>query len=181
MRTVAVTLMLVLSVFAGVLVFSAFMGAPQARTVGEVIDDTRITAEVKARLTAESPANFLNIEVGTQQGVVTLSGTVDTPEKRSRAAQIASAVGGVKGLVNEIQVPVAAGPPASLPGDVTGTVASVDPAAGTITLTDGRVFKVQTGAIIWQPTSLRDVHPGTLITIRGATSAESPSPSASPR
>ena len=157
MRRIALALVLVLTVF---------VGAAQARSVGEVLDDTRISAEVKARLTAESPPNFVKIDVHTEQGVVTLSGTVETPEKRARAAQIASAVGGVKGLLNYIQVATAAGSPGSVPGDVTGTVASVDPASGMVTLTDGRVFKLQ---------------PGTMITIRGASSAEPPSPSASPR
>src|SRR6184192_2185474 len=33
-----------------------------ARTVGEIIDDARITAEVMTRLTAESPSNFVKID-----------------------------------------------------------------------------------------------------------------------
>src|SRR5437868_1539240 len=63
-----------------------------ARTVGEFIDDTRISAEVTTRLAAESPSNFLKIDVRTETGIVTLSGTVDSSEKRARAAQIAGAV-----------------------------------------------------------------------------------------
>src|SRR5881296_3200612 len=63
-----------------------------ARTVGEIIDDARITAEVMTRLTAESPSNFVKIDVKSESGVVTLSGTVDSVEKRSRAAQITGAV-----------------------------------------------------------------------------------------
>ncbi|PYO50183.1 MAG: hypothetical protein DMD84_16325, partial [Candidatus Rokuibacteriota bacterium] len=84
-----------------------------ARTVGEFIDDTRISAEVTTRLAAESPSNFLKIDVRTETGIVTLSGTVDSSEKRARAAQIAGAVNGVKGLVNNIQVAGAATPPSS--------------------------------------------------------------------
>src|SRR5947207_2929052 len=79
-----------------------------ARTLGEIIDDARITAEVMTRLTAESPSNFVKIDVKSESGVVTLSGTVDSVEKRSRAAQITGAVSGVKGLVNNIQVAGAA-------------------------------------------------------------------------
>jgi hypothetical protein len=56
-----------------------------ARTVGEFIDDTRISAEVTTKLAAESPSNFLKIDVRTESGVVTLSGTVDSSEKRARA------------------------------------------------------------------------------------------------
>ena len=43
-----------------------------ARTVGEIIDDARITAEVMTRLTAESPSNFVKIDVKSESGVVTL-------------------------------------------------------------------------------------------------------------
>src|SRR5437879_12695996 len=85
-----------------------------ARTVGEFIDDTRISAEVTTRLAAESPSNFLKIDVRTETGIVTLSRTVDSSEKRARAAQIAGAVNGVKGLVNNIPVAGAAPhPPAA--------------------------------------------------------------------
>jgi|RhiMetdeSRZDD1v2_1073273.scaffolds.fasta_scaffold00182_45 BON domain-containing protein len=67
-------------------------------------DDARIAAEVIAKLTADSPSNFLNINVKSESGIVTLSGTVDSADKRARAAQIASAVNGVKGLVSNIQL-----------------------------------------------------------------------------
>jgi BON domain-containing protein len=163
-----------------VVVFVA--GLVSARTIGEIIDDTRIAGEVKARLTAESLSNFVKIDVTAESGIVTLNGIVDTPEKRARAAQIAGAVGGVKGLVNNIQVSGAtpSGPPTGgLPGEIIGTVASVDPVASTVTLTDGRVLKV-TGTV-WQPTTLRDLEPGRLVRIDGATAAEAPAPSASPR
>jgi hypothetical protein len=177
-------------------------GLVSARTIGEIIDDTRIAGEVKARLTAESLSNFVKIEVATDSGIVTLSGTVDTMDRRARAAQIASAVSGVKGLVNNIQVegtapspsaspappppappPASSAPPRSAPPDraeVAGTVASVNPVAGTITLTDGRVFRVPTGTV-WQPVPLADVQPGRFVIVRHARSLDSPAPSASPR
>jgi hypothetical protein len=187
-------------------------GLVSARTIGEIIDDTRIAGEVKARLTAESLSNFVQIEVATDSGIVTLGGTVDTPDRRARAAQIASAVSGVKGLVNNIQVagtapspaaspapppptssapssappssaPPSSAPPRSAPADraeVAGTVASVNPVAGTITLTDGRVFRVPTGTV-WQPVPLADVQPGRFVIVRHARSVDSPAPSASPR
>jgi hyperosmotically inducible protein len=122
-----------------------------ARTVGEFIDDARIAAEVIAKLTADSPSNFLKINVKSESGIVTLSGTVDSADKRARAAQIASAVNGVKGLVSNIQLagggaptpPTANVPPSPIGTsaiDATGTIASVDSSTGTITLTDGRVL-----------------------------------------
>jgi len=154
-----------------------------ARTVGEIIDDARITAEVMAKLTAESPSNFLKIDVKSESGIVTLGGTVDSAEKRSRAAQIASAVSGVKGLVNEIRVAGAAAPPTS-PSDTaassslgtptveaTGTVASVDAASGTITLADGRVLRANDRTSVYQPTTVQALKPGDRVLVRGATPA----------
>jgi hyperosmotically inducible protein len=75
-----------------------------ARTVGETIDDARIAGEVKAKLAADSLSNLANIDVTSDTGIVTLSGTVDSTDRRARAAQIAGSVTGVKGLVNNIQV-----------------------------------------------------------------------------
>jgi len=154
-----------------------------ARTVGEFIDDTRISAEVTTKLAAESPSNFLKIDVRTESGVVTLSGTVDSSEKRARAAQIAGAVNGVKGLVNNIQVAGAAAPPSSSGSgtsstspatpsvDATGTVAAVDPSSGTITLSDGRVLRATDRTAVYQPTTVQALKPGDHVLVRGATPA----------
>jgi len=151
-----------------------------ARTIGEFIDDARISAEVTTKLTAESPSNFLKIDVKTESGIVTLSGTVDSYEKRSRAAQIAGGVNGVKGLVNTIQVAGAAPPPSSPPGagtsspssvDATGTVASVDASSGTITLSDGRVLRATEHTAVYQPTTVQALKPGDRVLVRGATPA----------
>jgi hyperosmotically inducible periplasmic protein len=146
-----------------------------ARTVGEIIDDTRIVAEVMARLTAESLSNFVKIDVKSDSGIVTLSGTVDSAEKRSRAAQIATAVGGVKGLVNNIQIagttPTDGAPPTTSGGaiDATGTVASIDASSGTITLSDGRVLRAGERTTVYQPTTVQALKPGDRVLVRGAT------------
>jgi len=153
-----------------------------ARTVGEFIDDTRISAEVTTRLAAESPSNFLKIDVRTESGIVTLTGTVDSSERRAHAAQIAGAVNGVKGLVNNIQVAGAAPPPSSSGSgasstspatpsvDATGTVASVDPSSGTITLSDGRVLRATDRTAVYQPTTVQALKSGDHVLVRGASS-----------
>jgi hypothetical protein len=84
----------------------------EARTVGQVIDDTAITTEIKAKLVAERLSNLTRIEVTTENGIVTLGGVVDEPERAARAAQIASGVGGVRGIVNRIHVSGTTIPPA---------------------------------------------------------------------
>jgi hyperosmotically inducible periplasmic protein len=150
-----------------------------ARTVGEFIDDARIAAEVMAKLTADSPSNFLKINAKSETGVVTLSGTVDSADKRARAAQIVSAVNGVKGLVNNIQVaggeaptPPTTNVPPSPVGtsviDATGTIASVDASTGTITLADGRVLRAGDRTSVYQPTSVNALRPGDQVLVRGA-------------
>src|SRR5512138_1717535 len=136
-------------VSAGLVVLLAFgaggIATAHARTVGEFIDDARIAGEITARLTADSPSNLVKVNVKSGSGIVTLDGTVDSEDKRARAAQIASSVDGVKGLVNNIHV--AGTPPSSSTGsttapiDATGTISSVDPSTGTITLSDGRVLR----------------------------------------
>jgi hyperosmotically inducible protein len=149
--------------------------AAHARTIGEVIDDTRIAAEVMAKLAAESPSNFVKINVKTDSGIVTLDGNVDSADKRARAAQIASGVNGVKGLVNNIQV--AGATPTSPDGssvgsstiDATGTIASVDPATGTITLSDGRVLRANDRTAVYQPAPMQTLKPGDRVLVRGAT------------
>jgi hyperosmotically inducible periplasmic protein len=150
-----------------------------ARTVGEFIDDARIAAEVMAKLTADSPSNFLKINVKSESGIVTLSGTVDSADKRARAAQIASAVNGVKGLVSNIQLagggaptpPTANVPPSPIGTsaiDATGTITSVDSSTGTITLTDGRVLRAGDRTSVYQPTSVKALRPGDQVLVRGA-------------
>src|SRR5687767_3496529 len=90
---------LVMILSAGVAISTA-----QSRSVGQAIDDTVITTEIKAKLAAEKLSNLTKIGVDTKRGVVTLSGTVDSLERQERAAQIASSVKGVVGVVNTVQV-----------------------------------------------------------------------------
>ena len=162
-RTSLVAAILVLTLAAGVAVAVA-----QSRTVGQTIDDTVITTEIKAKLAADKISNLTKIGVSTKSGVVTLTGTVDSLERQERAAQIASSIKGVRGVVNAIQI---AGMPPGAPVaavDATGVVARVDPGTGTITLQDGRVLRATPGTIVWQPSSVQALRPGTQVMVRGA-------------
>lgn len=73
-------------------------------TAGRVIDDSAITAKVKAALVKDSTTKAHQIEVETFQGTVQLSGFVDDAEARSRASQLAANVEGVKDVKNDIQL-----------------------------------------------------------------------------
>lgn len=72
----------------------------QGEKAGVAIDDTEITAKVKAAVFAEPGLRTLQISVDTVKGVVTLSGSVDTLENSERAAALAGAVAGVNGVQN---------------------------------------------------------------------------------
>ena len=74
------------------------------KSAGTVVDDTSITASVKAKLVADKPATLTRVDVDTNNGTVYLNGVVDTAEQRARAEQLAWQATGVKTVVNNLQV-----------------------------------------------------------------------------
>ena len=78
--------------------------ATTGRTAGQNIDDSDTTAAVKARLAQDKISSLMRIDVDTNGGVVALNGTVESAEQRARAEQIARGVGGVKRVINNLQV-----------------------------------------------------------------------------
>jgi len=74
------------------------------KTVGENVDDSTITSEVKAKLAAEKVSTLTKIGVETDRRTVYLTGTVDNTEMRSRAEQVARSVKHVSGVVNNLTV-----------------------------------------------------------------------------
>ena len=69
-----------------------------------VVDDAAITTKVKSAVLAEPGLKTLQINVDTKDAVVTLSGTVDSPELKSKAVQIAQSVQGVKSVNDNLSV-----------------------------------------------------------------------------
>ena len=78
--------------------------AMTGETMGENIDDTTITTTVKAQLAAEKGTTLTRVQVDTNRAVVQLSGVVESAADRARAEQVTRGVGGVKGVVNNLQV-----------------------------------------------------------------------------
>lgn len=74
------------------------------RTAGAVLDDGVITAKVKSALIADSRTKAREINVTTNEGVVQLSGFVDSSTARSAAAEVAGSISGVKSVRNELEV-----------------------------------------------------------------------------
>jgi hyperosmotically inducible protein len=67
-------------------------------------EDTRIEAEVKAKLVGEKSENLTRIDVLSTNGVVYLSGTAETPTAREKAEGLAAAVPGVRRVTNTLLV-----------------------------------------------------------------------------
>src|SRR5262245_901431 len=76
------------------------------KTAGQNVDDATITREVKAKRASEQVAALSRIDVDTDRGTVCLTGTVDTPQMRTRAEQVARSVKHVAGVVNNLTVKV---------------------------------------------------------------------------
>jgi hyperosmotically inducible periplasmic protein len=77
---------------------SASAPAPQPAS------DSSISTAVRSRLSANSTLKALNIGVDTHDGIVTLTGQVNTLAAKSAAQAEARAVGGVKGVNNQLAV-----------------------------------------------------------------------------
>lgn len=73
-------------------------------TVGEKIDDTVITTQVKMALMKDSSTATFGTDVSTTNGVVLLQGTVQDNTERDMITKVATAVQGVKSVQNEMKV-----------------------------------------------------------------------------
>jgi osmotically-inducible protein OsmY len=93
-----------LAIFMLLTVVLAACTSMTGKTAGQNVDDATITSEVKAKLAAEKVATLTKIDVDTDRGTVYLTGTVDTPQMRSRAEQVARSVKHVAGVVNNLTV-----------------------------------------------------------------------------
>jgi len=78
--------------------------ATDERTIGRMWDDTTITGNVKTQLTRDGSVKARNIDVDTVQGVVFLTGVVDSWAEADRAIAIAQKVKGVYRVESGLQV-----------------------------------------------------------------------------
>lgn len=74
------------------------------QTVGAFVDDTAITAAVKARFVQSEAVDMLAIGVETLNGTVMLSGFAKSRAEKVAAEELAWRVEGVKQVKNEIAV-----------------------------------------------------------------------------
>ena len=80
--------------------------APARTTVGTEIDDTVVTARVKATLLSDPDVKSNDIKVETRKGRVQLSGFVGTQARIDNAIALTRKVEGVKGVENAMSLMV---------------------------------------------------------------------------
>ncbi|HEV8724260.1 MAG TPA: BON domain-containing protein [Candidatus Binatia bacterium] len=73
-------------------------------TAGQYVDDSTITASVKAKLVAEKVANLTRVDVDTTNSVVSLNGIVPSPDQKRHAEELALQVSGVRRVENNLQI-----------------------------------------------------------------------------
>lgn len=72
------------------------------KTTGEMVDDSIVQGEVKAKLVAEDVMGGMGVNLETRKGVVQLGGFVDDVEKGKKLAELAATVEGVKAVDNQL-------------------------------------------------------------------------------
>ena len=90
-----------------IVVFAFFAGCastPKQSGTGEYVDDTVITAKVKAAILADETLKVMEINVETFKGVVQLSGFVNSYADINRAIEVARNVKGVTSVKNDMRL-----------------------------------------------------------------------------
>jgi len=91
----------------GALMLAATVGCASTSTAdstGEYIDDTALTANVKAAMVNQPELNASDINVETYQGTVQLSGFVSSQADIDKAVAAARSINGVKSVTNDMRV-----------------------------------------------------------------------------
>jgi hyperosmotically inducible protein len=76
----------------------------KAQSLKGYAGDTATTSEIKAKMLADDGLPSRNVKVKTTDGVVQLTGNVETQAQADRAESIAKAVEGVKSVKNDLKV-----------------------------------------------------------------------------
>jgi len=104
-----ISLSLSLALFTSAAPAAAATAAPEATdhsaTLGDALSDTTITGKVKAKLATDDRVKGSDIEVKTNNGVVTLTGTAPSSTAKDAAESLASHVSGVRSVNNQITGP----------------------------------------------------------------------------
>jgi osmotically-inducible protein OsmY len=90
--------------FVATLLVSACASTSKQETAGEYVDDSWITTKVKTAILNEPDLKVSQINVETYQGVVQLSGFVDSPDAGGKAAKLARSIKGVTSVKDDTRL-----------------------------------------------------------------------------
>ena len=76
-------------------------GAAQAQ---DALTDGALTAKIKSKMALDDTVRALSIDVDTDAGVVTLSGSVNSQAERAKAVQLAKETAGVTSVIDRLVV-----------------------------------------------------------------------------
>jgi hypothetical protein len=117
--------------------FSGCASTPTHESTGEYIDDSTITAKLKAKYAGDPDVSAMQVGVETYKGVVQLSGFVDNDYARKKAGQLAKKEAGVVRVENDLIVKPLSGRESSNTNSVSeysGEVTAMDTTNNTITV-----------------------------------------------
>jgi osmotically-inducible protein OsmY len=87
------------------LLWAVFCGCRTNQSPERQVDDLQITAQVKSKLATDiGVSSITNISLNSTNGVVTLSGQVNSPEVKAKAEASAQSVANVVRVVDALQV-----------------------------------------------------------------------------
>lgn len=111
------------------------LGVFTPTSAGQEITDPGVTEAIEDEFLFDRAVDLNDVDISTNEGVVTLTGTVDNLLEKERAARIAETVKGVRGVVNRLEVesPVQK-PDTSIEADVRNALLT-DPAADSYEIT----------------------------------------------
>jgi osmotically-inducible protein OsmY len=95
---------LLVSIFGMCALFQGCSTSKSHESTGQYVDDSVITSKVKAAIVNDMALKGFQISVKTYQGVVQLSGFVDSAQNASKAGDLARGVTGVTEVKNDLIV-----------------------------------------------------------------------------
>jgi hyperosmotically inducible periplasmic protein len=84
--------------------FATYKSAVQQKEAKQLASDGAITSKIKAKFLLEKGIKSFKVSVEAKDGIVVLSGFVDSVEAKSRAEKIATSVTGVKSVKSALVV-----------------------------------------------------------------------------
>ena len=106
MKRIVTCLILTSSLLAVPVVFNTGCAVTSGReTAGNYARDKEIIAKIKAKMYKDPVVKGTQVEVQCHNGEVQLSGFVETPEAKQRAAEIAQTTSGVVNVHNNLLLP----------------------------------------------------------------------------